>query len=77
MGGVIGGGILPRQTGKSLDSAAPAIVAVFWGFGPLLAAFGVGNLIGWLLIDRKGANNPKGTIQDSGNFSAKGEPPAH
>jgi len=53
MGGIIGMVILPNQQWNSRDADAAAIFASFWGVGLLLAAFGVGNLICWLLIDKK------------------------
>jgi len=52
-GVIIGMYILPNQPGISKDADAVAICASFWAFGLLLAAFGVGNLISWLLIDRR------------------------
>ena len=52
-GVIIGMYILPNQPGISKDADAVAICASFWAFGLLLAAFGLGNLISWLLIDRR------------------------
>lgn len=60
MGVIIGGVILPSQTWHSMDTDTPAIFAIFWGFGLLLAAFGVGNLICWFFIDRKAAKKRGG-----------------
>jgi len=53
MGVVIGMVILPSQSWSPKDADTAAVFAVFWAFGLLLAAFGAGNLICWLLIDRK------------------------
>ena len=53
MGVIIGIFILPHQPWNPKDADAAAIFASFWAFGLLLAAFGVGNLICWLLIDRR------------------------
>jgi hypothetical protein len=53
MGVVIGMFILPHQPWIPHDGDAPAVFATFWAFGLLLAAFGIGNLICWFLIDRK------------------------
>ena len=52
-GVIIGMYILPNQLGISKDADAVAICASFWAFGLLLAAFGLGNLISWLVIDRR------------------------
>jgi hypothetical protein len=52
-GVIIGMWILPNQPWNPHDADAAAIFASFWAFGLLLAAFGVGNLVCWLLIDRK------------------------
>jgi hypothetical protein len=53
VGVIIGMFILPHQPGIPEDADAAAIFALFWAFGMLLAAFGVGNLICWFLIDRR------------------------
>jgi len=53
MGVIIGMVILPSQPWVPNDADTAAVFAVFWAFGLLLAAFGVGNLICWLLIDKK------------------------
>ena len=53
MGVVIGMVILPSQSWSPKDADTAAVFAVFWAFGLLLAAFGVGNLICWSLIDKK------------------------
>jgi hypothetical protein len=55
MGVVIGLLILPSQPSIPNDADAGAVFAVFWAFGLLLAAFGAGNLICWLLIDKRRA----------------------
>ena len=61
MGVIIGMLILPHQPWNPKDADAAAIFASFWAFGFLLAAFGVGNLICWLLIDkRRGGKSNKG-----------------
>jgi hypothetical protein len=61
VGVIIGMVILPHQPGLPEDADTVAIFASFWAFGLLLAAFGVGNLICWFLIDRrKGGNTGKG-----------------
>jgi hypothetical protein len=61
MGVIIGMVILPNQPWSPKDADAAAVFAVFWAFGLLLAAFGVGNLICWFLIDKKpGGKNTKG-----------------
>ena len=52
-GVIIGMYILPNQPGISKNADAVAICASFWAFGLLLAAFGLGNLISWLVIDRR------------------------
>lgn len=59
MGVIIGMVILPNQPWNSNDTDTAAVFAVFWAFGLLLAAFGVGNLICWLVIDKK-RRGPKG-----------------
>jgi len=53
MGVVIGVWILPNTPWNPRDADAAAIFASFWAVGLLLAAFGVGNLISWLVIDKK------------------------
>jgi len=53
MGVIIGAFILPNQSWNPKDTDTAAIFASFWIFGLLLAAFGVGNLIIWLLIDKR------------------------
>jgi hypothetical protein len=53
VGVIIGMVILPNQPGVPQDADAAAVFASFWAFGLLLAALGVGNLICWLLIDKK------------------------
>jgi hypothetical protein len=53
MGVIIGVFILPNQTWNPKDADTTAIFASFWGFGLLLAAFGIGNLICWFLIDKR------------------------
>ena len=53
MGVVIGVWILPDIPWNTRDADAPAIFASFWAVGLLLAAFGVGNLISWLVIDKR------------------------
>lgn len=61
MGVIIGMAILPNQSWIPTDADAAAVFAVFWAFGLLLAAFGAGNLICWLLIDKKrDLKTPKG-----------------
>jgi Domain of unknown function (DUF6249) len=61
MGVIIGMVILPSQPWIPNDADTAAVFAVFWAFGLLLAAFGVGNLICWLLIDkRRHGRNDKG-----------------
>jgi hypothetical protein len=61
MGVIIGMVILPNQSWNPKDADAAAIFASFWAFGLLLAAFGVGNLICWLLIDKgRGGKIDKG-----------------
>ena len=57
MGVVIGMVILPSQSWSPKDADTAAVFAVFWAFGLLLAAFGVGNLICWLVIDRRRAGS--------------------
>ncbi len=60
VGVIIGMVILPHQPGIPNDSDTAAVFASFWAFGLLLAAFGVANLICWLLIDRRrGAKTDK------------------
>jgi predicted outer membrane lipoprotein len=53
MGAVIGMLILPNQSWNPKDADSGAFFASFWVFGLLLAAFGVGNLICWFLIDKR------------------------
>lgn len=53
MGVIIGAVILPQLTFATNDADAPYIFASFWIFGLLIATFGLGNLICWLLIDRR------------------------
>jgi hypothetical protein len=53
MGVVIGMVVLPHQSWAPKDADTAAVFAVFWSLGLLLAAFGAGNLICWLLIDKK------------------------
>jgi len=53
MGVIIGMVILPSQSWSPKDADTAAVFAVFWAFGLLLAAFGVGNLNCWSLIDKK------------------------
>ena len=53
MGAIIGFFILPSQPGVLKDGDAAAICASFWAFGLLFVAFGIGNLICWLLLDRR------------------------
>lgn len=52
-GVIIGAYILPGLPWTGRDADAPAIFASFWASGLLLVAFGLGNLICWLVIDRK------------------------
>ena len=60
VGVIIGMFILPHQSWNPKDADAAAIFASFWAFGLLLAAFGVGNLICWFLIDkRRGGSGDK------------------
>ena len=54
-GVIIGMCILPSRLGISKDADTAAILASFWAIGLLLAAFGLGNLICWLTIDRRRA----------------------
>ncbi len=54
-GVIIGLVILPAQPWSPNDTDAVGIFASFWAFGLLLAAFGVANLICWLLIDKRRA----------------------
>jgi len=56
VGVIIGMGILPNMPGMLEDRDATETLAIFWAFGMLLAAFGVGNLICWFLIDRRKGN---------------------
>lgn len=61
VGVIIGMFILPHQSGIPKDGDTAALFVSFWAFGMLLAAFGVGNLICWFLIDRrKGDKTDKG-----------------
>jgi hypothetical protein len=61
VGVIIGMVILPNMPGIDAERDATEVLAIFWAFGLLLAAFGVGNLICWFLIDRrKGAKTDKG-----------------
>lgn len=53
MGVVIGLFILPGQLGGSKDADVVAILATFWAIGLLVAAFGLGNLVCWFVIDRR------------------------
>ena len=53
VGVIIGMVILPNLPGIAEDRDATEVVAIFWAFGLLLAAFGLGNLICWFLIDRR------------------------
>ncbi len=53
MGVIIGMFILPNVPGLGEDRDIVGIFAIFWAFGLLLAAFGLGNLICWFLIDRR------------------------
>jgi hypothetical protein len=53
MGVVIGVWILPHIPWDPRDADAPAIFASFWAIGLLLAAFGVGNLIYWLVTGKR------------------------
>lgn len=53
VGVIIGTLILPKVPGIAADRDATEVVAIFWAFGLLLAAFGIGNLICWFLIDRR------------------------
>jgi Domain of unknown function (DUF6249) len=55
MGVIIGMYLLPSQLGPSKDADVVAILVSFWAIGLLLAAFGLGNLICWLMIDRRRA----------------------
>ena len=56
VGVIIGTVILPKMPGIAADRDATEVVAIFWAFGLLLAAFGLGNLICWVLIDRRKGN---------------------
>lgn len=53
VGMIIGLVILPNMPGIDADSDATEVLAIFWAFGMLLAAFGIGNLVCWFLIDRR------------------------
>ena len=59
MGAIIGMWILPSQTWNPKDTDTVAIFASFWTLGLLLAAFGVGNLICWFLIDKRRRDKTK------------------
>ncbi len=52
-GVLIGLFFLPNAPGVPTDNDTAAVFASFWAFGLLLAAFGLGNLITWLTIDKK------------------------
>ena len=52
-GVLIGFLLLPNAPGIPTDNDTAAVFASFWAFGLLLAAFGLGNLITWLVIDKK------------------------
>jgi hypothetical protein len=52
-GVLIGTIFLPNAPGVPTDNDTAAVFASFWAFGLLLAAFGVGNLICWFLIDKR------------------------
>ena len=52
---IIGVYILPGQLTPSKDADVVAILATFWAIGLLVAAFGVGSLVGWFVIDRRRA----------------------
>lgn len=52
-GVLIGTVLLPGAPGVPNDADAGAVFISFWAFGLLLAAFGVGNLVCWLLMDKK------------------------
>lgn len=56
VGVIIGMVILPNMPGMDMDRDATEIMAIFWAFGMLLAAFGLGNLICWFMIDRRKGN---------------------
>jgi len=58
-GVLIGMFFLPSTPGVPKDTDTAAIFASFWAFGLLLAAFGVGNLICWLLIDKRRGGGDK------------------
>ncbi len=59
-GVLIGMFFLPSTPGIPTDNDTAAVFASFWAFGLLLAAFGVGNLICWFLIDkRRGGSSDK------------------
>jgi len=61
VGVIIGMVILPNMPGLGEDRDIVGVFAIFWAFGLLLAAFGVGNLICWFLIDRrKGSKTGRG-----------------
>jgi len=55
-GVLIGMYILPGRLGTSQDADVVAILASFWAIGLLLAAFGLGDLICWLIVDRRRAD---------------------
>jgi len=60
-GVLIGVFFLPNILEVSKDADTVAVFASFWALGLLLAAFGIGNLICWLLIDkRRGRKIDKG-----------------
>ena len=52
-GVLIGKFFLPGAFEATKDTDAPMVFASFWALGLLLAAFGVGNLICWFLIDKR------------------------
>jgi len=56
VGVIIGVFILPNLPLDPNDADAIAIFASFWIVGLLLAAFGIGNLICWYLIDKRKGN---------------------
>ncbi len=56
VGVIIGMVILPNMPELGEDRDIVGIFAIFWAFGLLLAAFGLGNLICWFLIDRRKGN---------------------
>jgi len=69
MGVIIGLWILPNQPGFPKDADAAAVFSSFWAFGLLLAAFGVGNLICWLLIDKRRGGKMKTPRAKARGFS--------